>query len=214
MWEGTEAHNDIQTQSSTSGSTTDSTSGSTSVLASVVTISGASTTKYITSVVTAPAAVATSDQLTASAQARSHSLSGGAIAGIVIGVLAGIALLAALIFFMCLRRRQSDDENTNTLDRNSSVLSKVGLVRKRANDSAPPSSTIQEITPSMTQRTPTLPFTTDSRMNPNLAGSWRGNTTGAGLGLSHGNDSQASLGSLQDARDYSRPLEVRNPDPV
>lgn len=51
-------------------------------------------------------------------------------------------------------------------------------------------------------------------MNPNLGGSWRGNTVGAGLGLSHANDSQVSLGSLQDARDYSRPLEVRNPDPV
>lgn len=202
------------TSDPTTEPTTDPTSGSTSVWPSLVTISGAPTTKYITSVVTAPAAVATSEQLSPTPQTHSNSLSGGAIAGIVIGTLAGIAVLAALLFFMCFRRRQDEDGRTNTLDRNSSVLSKVGLVRNRTNNSAPSSARIPEITPSMTQRTPTLPVFTDSRMNPNLGGSWRGNTAGAGLGLSHANDSQASLGSLQDARDYSRPLEVRNPDPV
>jgi len=192
----------------------DTTSASISVWPSVVTMSGAPTTRYITSVVTAPAAVATSDQLRPSPQAQSRSLSGGAIAGIVIGALAGVALLAALIFFMCFRGRRDTQGDRSTLDRNSSVLSKVGLVRKRANNSAPTSATIPEISPSMVQRTPTLPVFADSRMNPNLGGSWRVNTAGAGLGLSHGNDSQGSLGSFQDARDYSRPLEVRNPDPV
>lgn len=69
----------------------------------------------------------------------------------------------------------------------------------------------------MIQRTPTAPLFQDSRLNPNI-GTWRGDPAelpanpAAGLGISHDNGSQGSLASVQDHRDYSRPLAVRNPD--
>jgi cell wall integrity and stress response component len=192
----------------------------------------------VTSIVSAtPAATEAPAILPPSNQSRSHSLSGGAIAGIVIGVIGGLLLAGLLVFCLCYgRRRRNDDPNNadeKDLNRTTSVLSKVGLMRKRGDSAATASHRTPELdgTPiTQQQRTPTLPQYVDNRLNPNLASfsvNSRGEPprqgygpTGAGgqglglgsLGGRHGNGSQGSLGSIQDHVDYSRPLEVRNPD--
>jgi hypothetical protein len=165
-------------------------------------------------------------------------ISGGAIAGIVIGSLAAVALAGLLIFCCCYPRRRRDDEpnneNEKDLNRTTSVLSKVGLMRKRGDSVATATYRTPELdgsTPvTQQQRTPTLPQYVDNRLNPNIPSfsvNSRGEpprqgygptgAAGQGLGIGslggrHGNGSQGSLGSIQDHVDYSRPLEVRNPD--
>lgn len=80
----------------------------------------------------------------------SNSLSGGAIAGIVIAVLAFLALLALVIFLLWRRRRQNstDPDNPHSYPemataanprprRNVSVLSKVGLLARTHHDPTP-----------------------------------------------------------------------------
>ena len=74
----------------------------------------------------------------------SDSLSGGAIAGIVIAVLAFLALLALVIFLLWRRRQANDPNNHGTPEmataggrrptRNVSVLSKVGLLARSTHD--------------------------------------------------------------------------------
>lgn len=54
---------------------------------------------------------ATTTSSSSSKSATSHKLSGGAIAGIVIGSLVGLAALIALVLFFCFRRRDDDDDD-------------------------------------------------------------------------------------------------------
>ena len=102
----------------------------------VVTISG----EVVTQTVTSTPMVAPDRQ---SAEAgKSDDLSGGAIAGIVIGVLALLALLALAIFFLWRHHRNKQDPNNPhgypemataanpRPRRNVSVLSKVGLLAR------------------------------------------------------------------------------------
>jgi cell wall integrity and stress response component len=80
----------------------------------------------------------------------SNSLSGGAIAGIVIAVLAFLALLAAVIFLLWRRRQHNTTDPNNPHGypemasaanprprRNVSVLSKVGLLARSNHDPVP-----------------------------------------------------------------------------
>jgi hypothetical protein len=105
-------------------------------------VSGIIVTKTVTVTPTGISSDRSSEGITASPV----GLTGGAIAGIVIGVLAGLALLILLAFFCWRRRRQSGDDGAaaaataspsskSRLGRNVSVLSKAGLINRGARPS-------------------------------------------------------------------------------
>ena len=149
-------------------------------------------------------------------------LSNGAVAGATVGAIAGAALLAALIFLCCWRRKKNqqnnDSEGTGAPKRNASVLSRSGLLRGSNAEAAGP--TLPQITTSglpsdggldsaatggssqlgeMLNRRNSRPLFSDARLNPHAL-------------MTQPNFSRTSVSTLQDNQDYSRPLEVRNPD--
>ena len=111
----------------------------------IVTISGEAVTETVTST---PMVVAPAHEDTET-PSSSTSLSGGAIAGIVIAVLAFLALLALVIFLLWRRRRHTADPDSPhgypemataanpRPRRNVSVLSKVGLLARSHHDPPP-----------------------------------------------------------------------------
>lgn len=111
----------------------------------IVTISGEAVTETVTST---PMVVAPAHEDTETPSASS-SLSGGAIAGIVIAVLAFLALLALVIFLLWRRRRHTANPDSPhgypemataanpRPRRNVSVLSKVGLLARSHHDPTP-----------------------------------------------------------------------------
>ncbi|KAL3433798.1 hypothetical protein BDV09DRAFT_171295 [Aspergillus tetrazonus] len=115
-------------------------------------------------------------------------LSGGSIAGIVVGVLGGVALIVAAVIFFLAKRRQNDPSNyTGGIDGRQSKGSQMSYANLGDNHSHTLSNGS-----SIPARLPTF---TDNRLN-----------TGAMLRR----DSDISL---QDNEDYSRPvLRLTNPD--
>jgi len=102
----------------------------------VVTLSGA----VVTQTVTSTPLVAVNPQ-SSNEEFQRHGLSGGAIAGIVIGVLIALAAFALAAFLLWRRRRNSDAASGGSRSgprgsprRNVSVLSKAGLLGRGAND--------------------------------------------------------------------------------
>lgn len=197
----------------------------------MTTISGAVVTQTVTSTpIVAPGSH--SDQIPLEQQ---HSgLGSGAIAGIVIGTLAGVALLLAAAFFLWRRKRMGGDDAENSasggskksMTRNVSVLSKAGLLARNR--------------PSMGERDQddsyyvTPPTGQNSVRHSMLFTGAEGVSPVSPLDSSHSNDSGKSARvydqrlnpsalfanhengsriSMQDQQDYSRPLGVMNPDP-
>lgn len=163
----------------------------------IVTVSGAIVTQFVT---TTPTLSASPGQSQGIKQTRNPGLSNGAVAGITIGAVAGAALLGAVIFLCCRRRRNDlDAEGGSGITRNTSVLSRVGLLRgARAGTLSSPQTLRSAGAMSDGPSSPQALFI-DTRLNPNAL-------------MNHTNASKTSVGTLQDDRDYSRPLEVRNPD--
>lgn len=179
-----------------------------------VTVSGAVETRYITST---PSETAQASGSTADFHEARSGLSNGAVAGITIGVIAAAAI-AALFLFCCWRRRKSDKESGG-INRNTSVLSKAGLLRNASTGGSPPtrpaSAYISNTAPrldtqipsigisgppsaaasGMLERSDSKPLFRDQRLNPNAL-------------MLHSDISRTSVGTLQDDKDYSRPLEV------
>lgn len=168
-------------------------------------------TNFVTITPTAPAA-SPQDNLPAP---TNNGLSNGAVAGITIGSLIGAAVVGALIFFCCWRRKRQQRDGGG-LNRNTSVLSKVGLLRSNSNghsavpprintsglqglDNGPRSAGTLESGSQMSESRRSRPVFVDNRLNPNAL-------------FSQANASRVSIGTLQDNQDYSRPLEIRNPD--
>lgn len=200
-----------QVASSTSSSSSLSTS--TSAVEQQITVSGAVVTQFITAVATA-AAESSSAAIINESSTSSH-LSKGASAGIAIGAIIAAALLGLLFFFCCGRRRGRSGDDESGLNRNTSVLSKAGLLRNTSAKRGPKLQTAglagqggaenpMSATTAMTMSTSrdSRPVFVDQRLNPNA---WV---------THHPNASQSTLGSLHDHRDYSRPLEVCTVLPV
>lgn len=209
---------------------TQNSSPATSVVLS--TISGAVVTQYVTAT---PSVVPSDTSNQAPVETQHKRLSGGAIAGIVIGVLAGIALLAAAAFFLWRRQRGNGTDPENSvagskkgMTRNVSVLSKAGLLTlgNRTSMGERDRDDIY-VTPATGQ---------NSVRHSMLFTGFDGVEATSPLDSSHSNDSGKSARamvydqrlnpsalfanhengsriSIQDQQDYSRPLGVMNPDP-
>jgi cell wall integrity and stress response component len=214
----------VTSSPSSAAADTSSLSHTTFVSTRVVTVSGGPVTQTVTStaVVTPGAA-----SLRGTEQ---KGISGGTVAGAVIGAVAGVALLLAGAFFLW-RRKQSeaaDPESPRSgsgsgsarrrMERNTSVLSKTGLLssvgtaadmEKFHDESAAghkyhgSESTAPIPNSPDGDRRNSRPLVYDQRLNPAaLMEHWERN------------GSRASIGTMQDQRDYSRPLGVTNPDPL
>lgn len=191
--------------------------------ARTVTVNGEVKTTFVTST---PVAYASASTLPEHAMPRPTrtGLSNGEVAGITIGVVAGLALLGALLFFLVWRPRRRKRDSENGMKRSSSILSRTGLLRTPtdAGSSAPalvagsgptlprlqtngipqgdgPQSAATIGSSEMESKRLSRPMFVDDRLNPNAL-------------MQHVNPSRTSIGTLQDNQDYSRPLEVRNPD--
>lgn len=214
------------------------TTGSSSTLAPVtsvrvVTVSGAVVTQTVTST---PVGVSGSgDQLSF----QRKNLSGGAVAGVVIGTLLGVAALAIAAFLLYRRRRQNGDAEgaspggrvRSSPRRNTSVLSKTGLLSR----ARPVSMAERELYDE--------PYGNTGMSSVRHSALFGGSTLADGvspvspLGNSQDNvssrrhskpmvydqrlnpsalfahqDANGSRVSMQDQQDYSRPLGVVNPD--
>ncbi|KAK2782373.1 hypothetical protein FQN53_009807 [Emmonsiellopsis sp. PD_33] len=145
----------------------------------------------------------------ANASGGSAPLSGGAIAGIIIGALLAFGLaLAAVLWVFCMRRRRdkemSDDSPTSPYDRPVPSPSFHGTIQSPTM-SYTPSRPMNNAygsngAPSQTGNRLSVPAFTDSRMKKDAA--------------IYPNGGRHSNVSLQDNQDYSRPvLRLTNPDP-
>lgn len=153
-----------------------------------------------------------------------QGLSSGAVAGVTVAALLGAGLLGALlIFLLCWRRRKTQsNDSEGAPKRNASVLSRVGLLRNSNNSEEQPTTrgpTLPQIQTSgismgdggpesaltmgsslmSENRRFSRPLFSDNRLNPNAL-------------MTQPDLSRTSVSTLQDNQDYSRPLEVRNPD--
>ncbi|KAK7538540.1 uncharacterized protein J3D65DRAFT_552307 [Phyllosticta citribraziliensis] len=183
----------------------------------VVTQGGNVITQTVTSV---PGANSTSADSRDSRPASRNSVSGGQIAGAVVGGLAGVALIVGIATWILLRRRNAQnagrDENgdaNHPPQRNVSTLSRTGLLKSAERDystTLPPINTrhssndpsgTETMTPmSERDRRNSRPVFQDPRLNPYPY-------------HVDNNNSHASIVSIEDNRDYTRTLNVRNPDP-
>lgn len=139
----------------------------------------------------------------------------GGVAG---GVIALLAVAGLLVFLLWRRRKQQrqnqDKEHSNGITRNTSTMSKAGLLgrateveqpypsRNGTNNSRNTDNSMA-VSP-ISNRRNSQPILVDSRLNPNAM---------VELTYAHENVSRDSLASVDDSRDYGRRLNVRNPDP-
>jgi hypothetical protein len=194
----------VPSTSSNSPSTTQQETGSSVV---VTTINGVVSTKVIIYTPTTTPAPSTEKKGTPV----------GAIAGGVVGGVLGIAAIMGGVLFLLARRRKQQREqgegSQTGVTRNTSTMSKSGLLRTEKTTQYPPQVAtgshrssrmnldIDSISPiSGSDRRNSRPYLFDQRMNP-------------GAIMSMDNASRGSFVSMDDSRDYGRTLNVRNPDP-
>lgn len=151
-------------------------------------------------------------------QTEKKGVSKGAIAGIVVGSVVGIALIGAVVFVLLSRHKRNkgtdDSEAPATAlppRRNTSTLSKTGLLKTEKDPFPPPVvtttnrssshglDTTDSISP-ISERRNSRPLVYDQRLNPTAL-------------MDLDNGSHASIITIEDNRDYTRTLNVRNPDP-
>ncbi|CAG8111678.1 unnamed protein product [Penicillium olsonii] len=182
------------TSSSSSSSTTSSTSEKTTDTSSSVAVE--TNSQGVVKTITVAGSSATAGAKSASADtsdADDSSLSGGSIAGIVIGVLGGLALVGALIFLIFFYRKRaravspipSQDMTDNRTSRGSSFMRGIFPQGEGAAGGPIPARSGTTFT--------------DNRMKTNT--------------VLYPNGARDSSVSLQDNEDYSRPvLRLTNPD--
>lgn len=191
------------TSTTTSSSSSTSTSTSTSSTSSDQTTSTSSTVSVQTNAggqvktitVAGSSATAGADSASANTASTSSKLSGGSIAGIVIGVLGGLALIGALIFLIFFYRKRARSvspipSQEMADDRTSRGSSFMGGLFPRNNGEGAAGGSI----PARSGTT-----FTDRRMKTST--------------VLYPNGARESSVSLQDNEDYSRPvLRLTNPD--
>ncbi|CAI6337364.1 unnamed protein product [Periconia digitata] len=140
----------------------------------------------------------------------------GAIVGGVVGGVVGLAALAGGVFFMLWRRRRQrdaeQDDGQTGMQRNVSTMSRSGLLRSEKRPTNPPPIATnvprrqsrnldqESISPTSGSDRRNSRHMVDQRLNPSAL-------------FVLDNSSRGSLASMDDSRDYHRPLNVRNPDP-
>lgn len=147
---------------------------------------------------------------------KSSNNTGAIVGGVVGGVAAIAAIVGGLLFFLWRRKKQqrAEEEHQAGITRNTSTMSKAGLLGGRAvgtdphyppaiatnvshagsrhdNDSISPTSG--------SQRRYSQPMMIDSRLNPETVLMYH---------PTFGNSSRDSLGSIDDSRDFGRQLNV------
>ncbi|KAF2201719.1 hypothetical protein GQ43DRAFT_22990 [Delitschia confertaspora ATCC 74209] len=132
-------------------------------------------------------------------QNSNKGLSGGAIAGVVVGGLAALAaIVCAGLGFLWWKKKHNGDPEDPSITRNPSTLSRTGLLGG-----------------------PTINTAVGAQISTNPLGSdsttpksgHRSSILRPDLALAHPNVSRSSFNTINDNEDYSRPLNVRNPDP-
>ncbi|KAF7719625.1 Uncharacterized protein PECH_003482 [Penicillium ucsense] len=172
------------TSSSSSSTTTDPATTSAGSLVTVET-----TLAGLVKTITVPAPGATSAQDSSNHGGGSASLSGGSIAGIVIGVLGGIALLGALIFMVFFYRKRARAV--------SPIPSTADMAEHRASQASSFSRGVFSQGPQDGSSLGRKHTFTDNRLKTDI----------------YPNGPRDSSVSLQDNEDYSRPvLRLTNPD--
>lgn len=194
-------------------------------------ISGAVVTQTVTSTpIVAPGSKPDNAQFQ-----RKSGLGAGAVAGIVIGVLAGLAVIA-LGAFLLWRRRRNDGDNEKqgsvagskkNMQRNVSVLSKSGLLGGRARPSTAERDWDEPYgMPGSNSNRHSMLFSGADGISPvsPLDSSHSGSTRRPSKPMVYdqrlnpsalfaNQEANGSRISMQDTQDYSRPLGVMNPDP-
>jgi len=162
-------------------------------------------------------------------QRKESNNNAGVIAGATVGAVLGFLALLALIFFLFRRRRNDTDSTHNRMTRNASVLSRAGLLSsahphdaEKNYDETSYSQTpgnrasllhnAEDIGPIAApagvydggvqrSRRDSRPLVYDQRLNPHAL-----------MQNYDLNGSHASINTMQDQHDYSRPLGITNPD--
>jgi cell wall integrity and stress response component len=142
---------------------------------------------------------ATGTSASVQAVPKAKMSSGSIIAIAVAVVIAAIVLLASiLVGLICWRRKRpqnyGDDDPTSNLGRNTSVLSKAGLLGTATSVQNPSETTGQSSAPMSERRSSRLQVY-DQRLNPVAF-------------MQHDDASRSSFVSMQDNRDYTRTLNV------
>ncbi|KAF2675481.1 hypothetical protein BT63DRAFT_450468 [Microthyrium microscopicum] len=135
-------------------------------------------------------------------------MSSGTVVAIAVAVVVVcIVLFAALIIgFCCWRRKRTpsprDLDSDGIPQRNPSILSRAGLLGAAGGYGSSSSGGGQlGNTGSQMERRNSTPLIIDQRLNPTAF-------------MQHDDTSRTSFVSVQDNRDYTRTLNVRNPDPI
>ncbi|KAF2678137.1 hypothetical protein K458DRAFT_141521 [Lentithecium fluviatile CBS 122367] len=146
---------------------------------------------------------------------KSSSNTGAIVGGVVGGLFAVIAVVGGIFFILWRRRRQQkqDLDPQTGVQRNTSTMSKSGLLQTEKQPQFPP-----PIVTNFNNRRQSRNLDQDS-ISP-ISGSDRRNSRhlvdqrlNPSTIFVFDNTSTGSLGSVDDSRDYHRPLNVRNPDP-
>ena len=129
---------------------------------------------------------------TAPASTKKVAIPAGTIAGIVVGVVLGLFLVIGLILFALWRYRKSKKQNEPSIQRNTSTLSRTGLLKTPVIDTSMTNQSNDK------DDTPISNHRDSGFLRPDM--------------LRH-NISRNSVNTINDNEDYSRPLKIRNPDP-
>lgn len=159
----------------------------------------------------------TNTALTETTGSKSTTNTGAIVGGVVggIGILAAVA--GGVLFFLWRRRKQQQQSDQGGeggepgVQRYASTMSKAGLLRGEKEPQFPPPIATSfnkrqsrpmdqdSISPISASDRRNSSFRIDQRLNPSTL-------------FAFDNSSTASVGSLDDSRDYHRTLNVRNPD--
>ncbi|KAJ4294190.1 hypothetical protein N0V90_007880 [Kalmusia sp. IMI 367209] len=200
----------LQTSTSTAEETSQAPSPARTSI-QTVTEGGAVVTKTL---ITTPTNTALTETTGSKSTTNTGAIVGGVVGGI--GILAAVA--GGVLFFLWRRRKQQQQQSDQGgeggepgVHRYASTMSKAGLLRGEKEPQFPPPIATSfnkrqsrpmdqdSISPISASDRRNSSFRIDQRLNPSTL-------------FAFDNSSTASVGSLDDSRDYHRTLNVRNPD--